>query len=251
MPEDLSELVRKTPLSFLGSVVRLGDSRVASVPADDRTAVVRVSEVLHAPDALKRLAGSEVTVQLSADLDRPAVGDAAAFFTDGAVYGEGLAVKEVGRLPADSVQPHVSRAARTADAMPFTAVERDIQDADMVAHADEADAVVVGVVVGLRQADTGSTGERVSEHAPDWWLADLDVGHVEQGDVAPGVLTVLYPNSRDFRWYDAPKPHPSQQGMWLLHTTEGELADRAPFQILHPDDYQPAQRLETLHAARR
>jgi hypothetical protein len=252
MPEDLSELVRKTPLSFLGTVVRLGDSRVASVPADDRTAVVRVSEVLHAPDALKRLGGSEVTVQLSDDLDPPAVGDAAAFFTDGAVYGEGLAVKEVGRLSADAVQPHVSRAARTADAMPFTAVERDLQDADMVTHADEADAVVVGVVVGLRQAGSGAAaGERVSEHAPDWWLADLDVTHVEQGDVTPGPLTVLYPNSRDFRWYDAPKPQASQQGMWLLHTTEGAPAEWAPFQILHPDDYQPTQGLETLQAARR
>ncbi|KOV72600.1 MULTISPECIES: hypothetical protein [unclassified Streptomyces] len=252
MPEDLSELVRKAPLSFLGTVVRLGDSRVASVPADDRTAVVRVAEVLHAPDALKRLGGSEVTVRLSDDLEPPAVGDAAAFFADGAVYGEGLAVREVGRLPADAVQPHVARAARTADAMPFTAVERDIQDADMVAHADEADAVVVGVVVGLREADPGAAAdERVSEHAPEWWLARIDVGHVEQGPVAPGQLTVLFPNSRDFRWFDAPKPQAAQQGMWFLHTTEGALAELAPFQILHPDDYQPVQRLETLQAARR
>ncbi|GGS83459.1 MULTISPECIES: hypothetical protein [Streptomyces] len=252
MPEDLSELVRRTPLSFLGTVVRLGDSRVASVPADDRTAVVRVFEVLHAPDALRRLAGSEVTVQLSGDIDPPAVGDAAAFFTDGAVYGEGLAVREVGRLPADTVRPFVTRAARTADAMPFTPVERDLRDEAMVAHADEADAVVVGVVVGLRQADGGAApGERVSEHAPDWWLAEIDVEYVEQGNMTPGPLVVLYPNSRDLRWYDAPKPQPSQQGMWLLHTTEGALARWAPFQIVHPDDYQPAQRLDTLRAARR
>ncbi|MEU6665186.1 hypothetical protein [Streptomyces sp. NPDC046727] len=252
MPEDLSELVRKAPLSFLGTVVRLGDSRVASVPADDRTAVVRVAEVLHAPDAFKRLGGSEVTVRLSDDLDPPAVGDAAAFFTDGTAYGEGLAVQEVGRLPAEAVQPHVSRAARTADAMPFSAVERDLRDTDMVAHADEADAVVVGVVVGLRQAASPTaSGERVSEHAPDWWLALLDVAHVEQGAVAPGQLTVLYPNSRDFRWYDAPKPQASQQGMWFLHATEGALAEWAPFQILHPEDYQPEQNLETLQAARR
>lgn len=187
MPEDVRELIRKTPLSFVGTVTRLGDARVADVPVDERTAVVQVDAVLHAPDAFKKLAGSEVTVQLSAELDPPAVGDAAAFFTDGTVYGRGLAVHEVGRLPADAVQPHLSRAARTADAMPFSALERDIEDEDMVTHADAADAVVIGVVVGLEQAGPSRAGgerasaENVSEHAPNWWLARLDVGHVEQG----------------------------------------------------------------------
>lgn len=62
---------------------------------------------------------------------------------------------------------------------------------------------------------------------------------------------MLYPNSRDFRWFRAPKPQASQEGMWFLHATEGALAEWAPFQILHPDDYQPVQKLETLQAARR
>ncbi|MFE2285240.1 hypothetical protein ACFXDJ_13815 [Streptomyces sp. NPDC059443] len=262
MPEDVRDLIRQAPLSFVGTVTRLGDARVADVPVDERTAVVQVDAVLHAPDAFKKLAGSEVTVQLSAEIDPPAVGDAAAFFTNGTVYGKGLAVQEIGRLSADAVQPHLSRAARTADAMPFSALERDIEDEDMVTHAGEADAVVIGVVVGLEQVargraggegpgGEGEQGEHVSEHAPNWWLARLDVSHVEEGEAAEGRLTVLYPNSRDFRWYQAPKPHASQEGMWFLHATEGALAQWAPFQILHPDDYQPVQKLEALQAARR
>ncbi|MFJ9824013.1 hypothetical protein ACIRSU_06505 [Streptomyces sp. NPDC101160] len=252
MPEDVRDLVRKAPLSFVGTVTRLGDARVTDVPVDDRTAVVQVSAVLHAPDAFKNLAGSEVTVQLSQDLAPPAVGDAAAFFTSGTVYGQGLAVQEVGRLAPDVVQPAISRAARTADAMPFSTLERDIEDEDMVAHADAADAVVTGVVVGLERAAGGPEGGRdFSEHAPNWWLAQIDVAHVEQGQVAPGRITVLYPNSRDSHWYRAPKPQPSQQGMWFLHATEGSLAQWAPFQLLHPDDYQPVQKLEALQAARR
>ncbi|SES49282.1 hypothetical protein SAMN04487983_107719 [Streptomyces sp. yr375] len=256
-PEGVLDLVRRTPLSFLGTVTRLGDTRLAEVLADERTAVVQVSTVLHAPDAFKKLAGSEVTVQLSDELDPPAVGDAAAFFTEGTTYGEGLAVREVGRLPADAVAPNVSGVARSADSMPFSALQRDIEDEGMVAHADEADAVVVAVVVGLEQAggEPGGGGRarerRFSEHAPDWWRARLDVAHVEQGELAPGPLTVLYPNSRDFHWHDVPKPQASQEGMWLLHSTEGTLAEWAPFQILHPDDYQPVQKLEALQAARR
>ncbi|GGQ65414.1 hypothetical protein [Streptomyces asoensis] len=251
-PENVLDLVRRTPLSFLGTVTRLGATRLATVPADERTAVVQVDTVLHAPDAFRKLAGSEVTVQLSAELDPPAVGDAAAFFTEGAAYGETLAVTEVGRLPADAVAPNVSAVARSADPMPFTALQRDIADEGMVAHADEVDAVVVAVVVGLEQVDAGAVPEGMfSEHAPDWWRARLDVSHVEQGRPAPGPLMVLYPNSRDFQWHDVPKPRASQEGMWLLHSTEGTLAESAPFQILHPDDYQPVQKLETLQAARR
>lgn len=181
-PESVPDLVRQAPLSFVGRVTRLGGTPLAAVTADERTAVVQVDEVLHAPDAFRRLAGSEVTVQLSAGLAPPAVGDRAAFFTKGAVYGEGLAVDEVGRLPADDVQPHLTLAATTADAMPFSAVLRGIRDEDMTTHAGEADAVVIGTVVGLEKLP-GNEGRPISEHDPDWWRAQLDVSHVESGDV--------------------------------------------------------------------
>lgn len=247
MPEDVTALIRKAPLSFLGTVIRLGSARMTAVPVDDRTAVVQVDQVLHAPDAFKRLAGTEVTVQLSSEVDPPALGESAAFFTKGMVYGESLAVTEVGRLPADAVQEHVALAATTANAMPFSALQRDIHDADMAAHADAADAVVVGVVVSLEQAD----GFHASEHSPDWWRAQLDVEHVERGKVPSGKIAVLYPNSLDFRWYKVPKPKASQEGMWILHATTGDLSKQAPFQLLHPDDYQPVQKLDVLQAAGR
>ncbi|MFI6849602.1 hypothetical protein OG535_03925 [Kitasatospora sp. NBC_00085] len=254
-PESVPDLVRQAPLSFVGRVTRLGGTPLAAVTADERTAVVQVDEVLHAPDAFRRLAGSEVTVQLSAGLAPPAVGDRAAFFTKGAVYGEGLAVDEVGRLPADDVQPHLTLAATTADAMPFSAVLRGIRDEDMTTHAGEADAVVIGTVVGLEKLP-GNEGRPISEHDPDWWRAQLDVSHVESGDVPPGRLSVLYPNSRDIHWYRVPKPSPGQQGMWILHATEGAddesaaLRDAARFQLLHPDDCQPTRMLAVLQERR-
>lgn len=212
-PEDVLGLVRRTPLSFLGTVTRVGDTRLAEVPAGERTAVVKVDTVLHAPDAFTRLGGSEVTIQLSDDLDLPAVGEAAAFFTDGMAYGEGLAVREVGRLPADAVAPNVSRVARTADAMPFSALERDIGDEGLVTHADEADAVVIAVVVGLEQAGSGRTpDERFSEHAPDWWRAQLDVSHVEQGSLLPGGSRCSIPTAGTSTGTRRPSHSPRRRG---------------------------------------
>jgi hypothetical protein len=34
--------------------------------------------------------------------------------------------------------------------------------------------------------------------------------------------------------------------MWFLHATEGDLREAAPFQILHPEDFQAEQTLERI-----
>ncbi|MEU9047109.1 MULTISPECIES: hypothetical protein [unclassified Kitasatospora] len=249
--DQLTALVRQAPLSFRGTVTRVGGTSLAAVPVEDRnerTAVVKVDEVLHAPDAFRQLAGSEVTVQLAPDADLLKVGDTAAFFTQGLVYGEGLGVTEIGRLPAAAVQSHIALAATTADEMPFSSVQRRIRNEDIVAHAAVADAVVVARVVGLE--DLGK--EAYSEHAPHWWRAALDVSIVHRGELSPGRTTVLYPSSVDVRWREVPKPEAGQEALWLLHATEkgSELAAEAPFRLLDRDDRQPAQKLAVLREGR-
>ncbi|MFE6051586.1 hypothetical protein ACFQ6N_12550 [Kitasatospora sp. NPDC056446] len=248
--DDLTALVRQAPLSFLGTVTRVGGTSLAAVPVEDRnerTAVVRVDQVLHAPEAFRQLAGGEVTVQLAPDAALMGVGERAAFFTRGMVYGEGLGVTEVGRLPAESVQSHVSLAATTADELPFTSVQREIRAQDLAAHAGTADAVVVGTVVGLEQVD-GT--DRYSEHAPDWWRARIGVTRVERGPVADSTVAVLYPNSRDAHFYRVPKPVAGQEGLWLLHATGDDLRGLAPYELIHPEDYQPVHKLAVLRERR-
>jgi hypothetical protein len=34
--------------------------------------------------------------------------------------------------------------------------------------------------------------------------------------------------------------------MWILHATEGEAAQLAPFAVLHPEDLQPSLQLDAL-----
>jgi hypothetical protein len=75
----------------------------------------------------------------------------------------------------------------------------------------------------------------------------LHAVHVVRGPIAPdSEVKVLYANSLDVRWRDAPKPKASQDGLWVLHATKGERAQMAPFQILHPTDFQPPQSLQAL-----
>jgi hypothetical protein len=124
----------------------------------------------------------------------------------------------------------------------FADLERQVQTDQLRDHAGSAEAAVVGRVLKLESVVRPS----VSEHDPDWWRATIDVYHVERGNVQVGPLDVLYPNSLDVRWRQVPKPKASQGGLWVLHATQGELSTIAPFQLVHPDDFQPVQALDEL-----
>src|SRR3954453_20098268 len=236
------DLIRRAPLSFQWTVQHLAAATTADVHIDDRTAVGTVDHVLHGPADFQTLQGQSITVQLAAGLDPLPVGGSAAFFVEGLTYGDSLAVTELGRLPVDEEEPHLTRGFGAGPSS-FAPLERQASDARLREHAAEADAVVMGRVVGVEKA-VPSTG---SEHDPDWWAATVAVGHAEKGDVT-GEVKVLYPNSLDVRWRAAPKPKASQPGLWLLHRTTGALADVAPYEIVHPEDLRPEQTMDSLRS---
>ena len=239
----IPNLLRQSAFSFLGTIEHLGAATMTDVPVDGRTAIVVVEQVLHAPEAFSQLANTRVTLQLAAKGAALKVGDRAAFFANATAFGDSLALTEVGRVPASDVEPQAGAAATAAgDVAPFLAFQTQIETDRLLAHAAAADAVVIGRVAKLEQV----AKKGLSEHDPDWWKATLDVDHVEKGNAKPGKLAVLYANSLDVRWRTAPKPKAAQGGLWMLHATTDPLSKLAPFQILHAEDFQPAQSLDTL-----
>ena len=246
----LKELLATSTLAFSGTVTATGTTPVAGLEADERTALVRVDEALHAPAALDLAQGASVTVQLSPGLPPLAAGERATFFADPLVYGDSLAVAEVGRTGPERVAPRA--AAARDDELPVAPVERalgELQQDRVLDHARAADAVVRAHVVGLHAAQR-EAGVR-DEHDPHWWIATLHADLVERGEV-PGVgegggeIRVLYANSVDVRWRRWPKPKAGQAGMWILHRTEGDQAALAPFLLRHPEDLQPSLQLDLL-----
>lgn len=243
MPDDdIVGLMRTSGFSFIATVQRLGAATMADVPVNERTAVVRVDHVLHTPAAFTQLAGSSVTVQLDPDSPVPAVGEQVALFANATAFGESVAVDEVGRVPIESLLPEFGTRAAMEGELPMADFAAQVEAANLQAHADTADAIVVARVMGLAKAGP----LRMAEHDPDWWLATFDVDHVEKGDVEPGTLQVLYANSLDVQWRSCPKPKASQEGLWLLHATEPELQGMAPFRLVDPEDFQPVQHVESL-----
>jgi hypothetical protein len=247
--KSLKDLIASSSLAFTGTVQAVGQSTVAGLPTDDRMVVVRVDRVLNAPPEVELAAGGQVTIQLSERLKKLKAGDQATFFADPAVYGEGLVVSEVGRM---TEEPEPAAGARlTSLEEPGSAVEQAMaelaQDA-VVDHAREADVIVRATVARLEEA---LTPDLPREHDPHWWIATLQADLVAKGD-APGLgegggtVTALYANSIDFQWRKWPKPKAGQGGLWLLHRSPPDLAQLAPFQLLHPEDLQPSAQLDAL-----
>jgi hypothetical protein len=216
-----------------------------SISIDDYTAVVRIDAVLRAPGSVPGLVGQRITVQLLDSLPLPTEGNSYTFLAEGLAFGESLAVRETARRAAAPAPPILAAAmdagTEGAAGIPET-LDQQVAVLQVRAHAETASAVVLGRVIGLQKVE----GQPLREHSPDWWIATVDVYVVEKGDVTPGPLGVLYANSQDVQWRTAPKPRASQGGLWLLHATEGVLAELAAYVILHPEDLQPTQALDDL-----
>jgi hypothetical protein len=215
---------------------------------DERTVIVQVIEVLKGPAGMVLPPGSAITVQLSSDLLVLQPSEQATFFTNGWVYGETLAVTEVGRMPVEAVAAPTTLAGRSVPVTEAEAALAELAQDEVLEHARAADAVVRGQVISLTQVPEP---QAPGEHDPDWWIATLAVDLVAKGQVPNmvddvGRVGVLYANSLDIKWRQSLKPKASQAGLWLLHRTTGETERLAPFQISHALDLQPSIQLEFL-----
>jgi hypothetical protein len=251
MPDPtIKELVSSSGFSFAGAVESTGNAGASGLPADDRTAVVQVEQVLHAPGQFTVPPGGKVIVQMSADLPPLSPGDRATFFTNGLAYGDELVVTEVGRLPADAGAARTeSMAGVTAPVSAVEAALAELAQDDVADHVAQAAAAVRGHVSAL--AEVSQDGPR-GEHDAQWWTATLEVDLVARGDIGgspdagPAQVVVLYANSLDVRWRDWPKPKAGQGGLWLLHRTPTERAQSARFELEHAIDLQPSLQLDLL-----
>ncbi len=162
---------------FKGTVRKLGASALAQVPKSEETAIVRVDEVLHAPPALAKTVGKEITVKLAKGA-KPKVGDQVLFHANGWLFGKTVAVESV-KQEAPALAKAMM-AGRTADPT------RNLKDRELENRVASADMVVEGEVssVHLPESEMAATraagpARPVSEHDPirasprrsRWWCA--------------------------------------------------------------------------------
>lgn len=246
MPSKAAARGEEPRFVFKGTVRKLRASTEPEVKASARTAIVRVDEVIQAPDALADVAGHDVTVELGGR-DKLTAGQQAMFFAHGWVFGESLAVHAVHHPLVESA--HVAMAA--AGASPVA----NLASQDAKTRFDRASVVISGEVTSVSVTNggdasvNGGNGHRLTEHAAVWRQASIAVHAVHKGKLAGKRATVHFPASTDVLWYRAPKFHAGQQGFFMLHRDEpaaarGKLAlapaaGKAVLTALDPADFQP------------
>jgi hypothetical protein len=244
-----ADMISRAKFVIRATVQSLGDSTVADIPRDDHTVVFKIDQVLHAPAVLARSAGMEVTVQLAAGSDVPAVGDQMTLFTTPVAYGKGIAVAEVGRAApgtaAESSTMVAGSSARRSRPRPALDAAHQLEEEQLRAHAAQADVIVTGRVVRLEKAGDPPLGE----HDPDWWVATIEVDHWVRG-AAADTLRFVFPNSRDVHWVDVPKPAAGEVGLWLLHEAAGDAAGLADYSLTDPYDVHRPHEFDRLGLAR-
>jgi hypothetical protein len=178
----------------------LNVSNVKLLAPSDQTVLVKVNAMLRAPRGMS-FSGKDVTLYLIAPSElKP--GDRAVFFSNGWLYGENMAMRYVGQLPATE-----------AEALKTKSVQVDAQTADdaLLLRLRSADLVIQGKVFAAKVAR--QERRHRSEHETDWAVAEVQVTSLLKGQVSSGAKTVpvYFPTSTDEFWYFSPKSLPGRK----------------------------------------
>src|SRR5260221_5105861 len=171
MPDpSLIQLASDSAFSFTGTVQDAAMADPSGASPGGKVMRVRVEAVLHAPDALAGLSGQDVLVHPAADAEVMAPGASSTFFTDPVAFTDHVIVQEVARAPVEAAEPEVA-GAMALGMSPHLSIRQRVEAARIQQHAQDADALVVGIIQGLEKAGPA----RFAEHGPDWWRANPSV----------------------------------------------------------------------------
>lgn len=260
------DLLQKTKFVFRGTVQEINAANVAQVENTDQTAIVLVEEIIKSPEILGSFAGQSITVKLG-DKESVKKGEQAIFYTNGWLFGEGIAVESLG---------HSQVEAKTRTFMATnTNAAKSFKDDLIKDRLKTADVVVTGRVVSVKLtqenldnplrvagfSDNADEPSRrpISEHDPQWCEAIVEVADTDKGNNEKKQVVVRFPKSNDVRWYKAHKFAAGDEGVFILHKTESSVkpetrrvaatvsseeaeTSEETFTALHPADFQPLQK---------
>jgi len=240
----IADYARNAPFVVAGRVAKTGAANMPMVPASANTGVFQIDEIFHGPPVLNSFAGKEITVLFSDSEAAPRTGQSLVLFATSWLYGEGLAVLEVGRMDHSGER----REAMRTDI--HEAFERR-EDELLLARINLADLIVVGKVIKTAPApDEIRRRMPITEHTPDWWSAEIEISSIERGSHQGKRIHIWFPNSEDAAWHESAKFKPGQEGIWLLQRDQQERGwpiMRIPgVSALHPLDFHPLDRLDRI-----
>ncbi len=226
----IPDLSRSASLIFSGTVIKIGDSTVPSVPPRENLAVVRVDRTLRVDPVLGDLRGKMITVAAAAP-ESLKPGQRAVFFTNSWVHGGGIAVREVEHVDVREED----NVAAAVDQLPQVHLLEQLQTAELVVEAE---------VVSITPVEKRS-GER---NVALWAAAELRVKKTLRGQARESTV-VYFPTAEWPPWTNAPRFTEHQRGVFILHapsrnaTLSEATLEADSLVALDPADFQPESQL--------
>lgn len=222
VPQEPSRINEST-IVLTGTVTQLGATSFAEVPKSDRTMVVQVDQIIKKPPTVALKQGDKVTIQAT-DIEAFHQGMRATFYTDGWLFGSGIALKEIAHTreapSADALERQIHPLRNDLE-QTVTVTDQGLEDL-----LKRADAVIVGRVVDVHPwipLNLAARKTHISEHDPDWHDAVIQVDDVIKdfaGTSGSRQLVVRFPASQDIAWYRAPKFVRGDNGTFFLHADQ-------------------------------
>ncbi len=214
--DNQAALVKQSSIIFAGTVSHVAATSFAGVPKSARTIVVHVDSVLKKPATVSLKSGDSVTVEVK-DASAFQEGAQATFYTDGWIFGSGVAVKELGHSLGAAGEP-VPAAGKNAPGQ----MQGQLSDQQLKDRMNESDFVVVGRVTDVHKWNVPKTKSgaplHVTEHDPDWHEAVVTVESVLKGGQVKGnKVIVRFPQRNDVAWVNSPKFAKDQKGIFCLN----------------------------------
>lgn len=207
------ELMKRSSIVFVGTVTKMAAVAFPDVQASKKTVVVKVDQLLEKPAAVFLSAGQQITVELK----DPSVfheGLQATFYTEGWIFGKGIAVREVGH---ELTKETLSASAMEKLQQQHSKTRQELKETELRARIESSDLVLVGRVTRVRPSTVTAPGPKfISEHDPNWQEAVIQVISGIKGIPDGGQVVVRFPGSDDVVYYETPKFKEKQEGVFLL-----------------------------------
>ena len=202
MAKHIQKEQSKPTFIFEGTIRKLNATTMPDVPVSKNTAVVRIDQVINGTSDLSAFVGQDITVEVSSGKSR--LGQRLIFHAVPWIFGAGIAVRSNYEEPAGVRRAQANQADSYGD----------------------ADLVVRGKVVRVQlpKKATGTPARTstssISEHAPLWQEAIIQVSEVLKGNEKPNQVRVRFPASSDVMFHGAARFEPGQEGYFILHKAE-------------------------------
>src|SRR5437660_7881914 len=203
-PDKQTAVTKQSSIIFSGTVSQLGATSFEAVPKSAQTIVGRVHSVLKTPSPVSLKRGDNVTVEVK-DPSGFQEGTHATFYTDGWIFGSGVAVKEL----AHEIRPNGGEATKAASADEKAYGQtQERGDQELQDRLNSSDFVIIGRVTEVHRwnAPKSATPYRVTEHDPDWHEAVLEIKSVRKGGKVKGNKMVVWlPGRNEVSWAQTAK----------------------------------------------